>query len=109
MDRPLEQQPGVIDMKELKARGGSLPKLVYEAKPSYTSNAMRAKVQGIVTMEAVVRADGSIGAAKVLRSLHRELDAVAVGTVMRWKFAPAMLDGKAVPVLVEVEMQFTLK
>jgi TonB family protein len=108
-DRPLEAMPGLITEKDLKARGGTSPKLLREVKPSYTSNAMRAKVQGIVTMEAVVMADGSIGAVRVIRSLHRELDAVAVGTVRLWKFAPARLEGKPIASRVEIEMQFTLK
>jgi TonB family protein len=109
IDRPFEPATGPLAEKELKARGGTSPRLLEQVKPSYSENAMRAKVQGIVTMEAVVMLDGSIGAVKVVRSLHPELDATAVGTVRHWKFAPAMVDGKAVASLVVIEMQFMLR
>jgi len=37
------------------------------------------------------------------------LDRMALAAVARWRFRPAMQDGQPVPVLVTVEMQFTLK
>jgi len=37
------------------------------------------------------------------------LDRAAVNTVKQWRFAPGTRDGKAVPVVVEIEMQFTLR
>jgi TonB family protein len=37
------------------------------------------------------------------------LDDEAVKAMKQWSFNPGKKDGKAVPVLVEVEMSFTLK
>lgn len=37
------------------------------------------------------------------------LDRVAVNTVKQWRFTPGTRDGKAVPVLVEISMSFTLR
>ena len=37
------------------------------------------------------------------------LDDEAVSTVKKWRFAPGSKDGIAVPVLVEIEMHFTVK
>ena len=87
------------------------PQLVYEAKPNYTSDAMRAKIQGVVTMEAVVMPDGSVGAVHITRSLDQTfgLDQEAIRTVKKWRFRPGTRMGQPVPVLVEVEMTFTLR
>lgn len=87
------------------------PRLLYEVKPSYTSDAMRAKIQGIVTMEAVVMPDGSVGDVQITRSLDQTfgLDQEAIRTVKKWRFAPGTRQGQPVPVLVEIEMTFTLR
>jgi TonB family protein len=87
------------------------PRLIYEVRPNYTSDAMRAKIQGIVTMEAVVMPDGSVGAVQITRSLDQTfgLDQEAIRTVKKWRFAPGTRQGRPVPVLVEIEMTFTLR
>ncbi len=87
------------------------PRLVYEVRPNYTSDAMRAKIQGIVTMEAVVMPDGSVGAVQITRSLDQTfgLDQEAIRTVKKWRFAPGTRQGQPVAVLVEIEMTFTLR
>jgi periplasmic protein TonB len=80
------------------------PRLIQEVKPGYTSEAMRAKIQGVVLMEAIVNVDGSVGNVHITRSLDPTfgLDQEAIKTVKKWRFAP-------VPVLVEIEMTFTLR
>ena len=71
--------------------------------------AMRAIVQGTVVMEAVVLTDGSVGPARVSRSLHPDLDVAAVGALKAWKVQPPVLNGAAVAVLAEVKMAFRLQ
>lgn len=87
------------------------PRLLVEVKPSYTADAMRAKIQGVVTLEAVVLPDGSVGNVHVTRSLDRTfgLDDEAIRTVKKWRFQPGTRLGQPVPVLVEIEMTFTLR
>jgi periplasmic protein TonB len=87
------------------------PRLIQEVKPGYTSEAMRAKIQGIVVLEAVVMPDGSVGNVHVTRSLDPTfgLDQEAIKTVKKWRFAPGTRFGQPVPVLVEVELTFTLR
>jgi protein TonB len=65
----------------------------------------------MVTLEVVVRPDGTVGDAKVVRSLDPifGLDQAAIVAVKAWKFKPGMRDGKPIPVLVTVEMSFTLR
>lgn len=88
--------------------GVSWPKVLREAKPFYTVEAMIGKVQGIVEVDALVLADGSVGTVEVKRSLDPDLDQSAVAAVRQWKFAPATREGLPVPVLVPVEVWFKL-
>jgi len=91
--------------------GVTSPELVREVKPTYTGEAMRAKIQGMVTMEAIVMPDGTVGQVRITRSLDDRfgLDQEAIRTVKLWRFKPGMRLGVPVPVLVEIEMQFTLR
>lgn len=87
------------------------PRLIRETKPGYAPEAMRARIQGLVTLQAVVMPDGSVGAAHVVRSLDSVfgLDEEALKTVRLWRFIPGTLAGRAVPVLVQIELTFTLR
>ena len=91
--------------------GVSMPRLIHEVRPNYTGEALRAKLEGMVTIEAVVLPDGTVGPVQVLRSLDSRfgLDQEALRTVKQWRFAPGMLEGQPVPVRVAVEMTFTLR
>ena len=85
--------------------------MIREVKPGYTSDALRARIQGTVRLQAIVSPDGSVSAARVIRSLDDRfgLDQEAVRTVKQWRFVPGMLAGRAVPVVIEIELTFTLR
>lgn len=87
------------------------PVVLREVKPQYTSDAMRAKVQGVVLLECVVRPDGSVGDVKVVRSLDPVfgLDGEAIKAAKQWRFRPGTRLGEAVSVLITIELTFTLR
>jgi TonB family protein len=89
--------------------GVSAPLVVKEVKPQYTAEARRAKIQGTVTLEAIVETDGCVGEVKVTKSLDEGLDKEAVKALRQWRFEPGRKDGKAVRVRVTLEMTFTLR
>jgi protein TonB len=93
--------------------GVTSPVLVREVKPNYTGDAMRAKLQGIVEMEAVVLPDGTVDprSIKITRSLDSTfgLDQQAIIAVKQWRFRPGLFKGQPVPVRVNVELTFTLR
>jgi len=93
--------------------GATDPVLIAEVKPSYTVDAMRAKLQGVVALEAVVLPDGSVDPRRIriTRSLDRVfgLDEQAIRAVTQWRFRPGVLHGKPVPVRVSIELAFTLR
>lgn len=91
--------------------GVSLPQLLYEAKPQYTPDAMRAKIQGEVLVSAVVMPDGTTADVRVIRSLDSTfgLDQEAVKAVRQWRFRPGMRLGQPVPVQITVGVTFNLR
>jgi protein TonB len=91
--------------------GVSLPTLLRDVKPAYTADAMRAKVQGSVWLECIVMPDGSVGEVKVTRSLDPifGLDQEAIKAAKMWKFRPGMRQGEPVPVIITIELTFTLR
>ena len=91
--------------------GVESPVVLHEEKPLYTAGAMRAKVQGIVEVEAIVMTDGTVGQVQIVRSLDDRfgLDEKAIEAVKRWRFRPGTRQGKPVAVLVNIELTFTLR
>jgi protein TonB len=86
------------------------PIVIHRADPKYTSDAMRAKLQGDVTLDVVVLPDGSVGRARVTKSLDTQfgLDAMAVDAAKRWLFQSGQLYGQPVPVLMSIAVEFRL-
>ena len=86
------------------------PILLREVKPSYTSDAMRAKVQGSVLLECLVRPDGSVGDVRVVRSPDPPfgLDLEAMKAARQWRFAPGTKGGEPVRVVVTIEIEFRI-
>ena len=91
--------------------GVTSPVVVYDPKPKYTADAMRAKVQGIVEMSAVVMPDGTVTDVQITRSLDQSfgLDEEAKRTARLWKFRPGTLKGEPVPVRIRLELTFNLR
>jgi periplasmic protein TonB len=91
--------------------GVTLPRVLHEERPQYTSDAMRAKVQGTVLLECVVRPDGGVTDVQIVRSLDPTfgLDQQAVAAARKWRFAPGTRLGEPVAVQITIELTFTLR
>lgn len=91
--------------------GVEMPRLLRDAKPQYTADAMRAKIQGRVEIECVVETDGRCARIEVVRSLDPVfgLDEEAIKAVRQWRFVPGRRQGVEVPVIVTIELMFTLR
>jgi protein TonB len=77
--------------------------------PAYTREALEARIQGTVGLDAVVLDDGTVGDVTVTKPLDDGLDQQAVKAMKQWQFKPGTKDRKPVPVLVSVTMSFSLK
>ena len=86
------------------------PRLLQDVTPHYTSEAMRAEIEGVVCLEAVVDVNGHVAAVHIARSLDvlNGLDEQAVRALEQWRFTPGFKDGEAVPVLISVQNRFTM-
>jgi periplasmic protein TonB len=92
--------------------GVSVPRLLAEVRPKYTAEAMRARMQGVVRLECVVRSTGSVGDCDVIKSLDGNnfgLDEQALIAARQWRFAPGTRLGEPVDVLVTIELAFALR
>ena len=87
------------------------PQLLREVKPQYTSEAMRAQVQGEVWLEVVVLPDGTVGDVTITKSLDAVfgLDAEAIRAAQQWRFRPGTRFGEPVAVLVGIALEFHLR
>lgn len=94
-----------------KGDGVKMPKVVTEVKPGYTREAMEARIQGGLSLEAVVLENGAVGDVEIVESLDKVygLDDQAIKAIRQWVFEPGTKDGKPVAVRITVEFTFTLK
>jgi protein TonB len=88
--------------------GVSQPILITKIEPEYSEEARKAKWQGTVQLEIVVDEHGMPRDVRVKRSLGLGLDQKAMEAVMKWRFKPGIKDGKPVPVIATVEVNFRL-
>jgi TonB family protein len=95
--------------QERPGKDVTAPTVVREYKANYPDSAKQKGIRGSVELEVIVKKDGTVGDVKVKKSLDSELDEEAVKAMKKWEFKPGTKDGKAVDVLVDVEMTFNLK
>jgi TonB family protein len=103
-DPPVPSNDRTIRVGE---RGVRVPTKIRDVKPVYPAVARAANVQGIVIMEVRIEPDGSVGSARVLRSIPL-LDQAALDAVNQWQFTPTLLNGNPVPVIMTVTINFNL-
>ena len=84
------------------------PRPIYSPSPEYSAQARKAGYQGVCTLSVIVEANGHTSHIRVLSSLGMGLDEKAIEAVKRWKYAPALKDGKPIPVQMAVEIAFHL-
>ena len=82
-------------------------KLIFQPHPEYPPLAKMARIQGVVRLDAVISKDGTIQDLKVL-SGHPLLVKSALDAVQRWRYQPTLLNGEAVEVATEIDVNFTL-
>jgi TonB family protein len=82
-------------------------KLVSKVEPEYPPLAKAAHIQGIVRLAAVLSNDGRVMMAQVL-SGPPLLVAAAQEAVKRWIYSPTVVNGSAVEVATEIDVEFFL-
>ncbi len=85
------------------------PIKIHSPQPQYTELARKARIQGIVIVQAIVDKEGNVTNVKLLRSLPMGLGEEAVKAVKNWKFKPGTLNGKPVDVYYNLTVKFSLQ
>ncbi|HXY47814.1 MAG TPA: TonB family protein [Terriglobales bacterium] len=90
----------VIRFAELNDDGNegdlSAPVPQHKVDPAYPIELMRQNVGGTVALRAVIRADGSVGDVRLLRSIDDRLDRYAAEALSHWHFYPATRNGNPI-------------
>jgi TonB family protein len=82
----------------------SSPSATRKVDPAYPQELMRQNVGGTVILYAVIRADGTVGSVRVLRSVDERIDQFASDAIAKWQFQPATKNGAP----VDVEATFSI-
>lgn len=85
------------------------PVKTHAPPPQYTEIARKARIQGVVIVQAIIDKQGNVTKAKVLKGLPMGLDQAALDAIEGWKFEPATLNGKPVDVYYNLTVNFTLQ
>jgi protein TonB len=85
------------------------PTKINAPQPQYTEIARKARIQGVVIVQAIINKQGNVTDVKVLKGLPMGLDQSAVEAIRKWKFEPATLNGKPVDVYYNLTVNFTLQ
>lgn len=81
----------------------------YCPNPEYTDEARKGKLQGGVTVQVLIGADGTAQRIRIVKGLGMGLDERTIETVRRWRFVPARdAHHRGVPVWVTIETVFRL-
>jgi protein TonB len=88
--------------------GGAVrePELVRRVEPQYPEAARKARIEGVVILDAVIAASGEVEEVRVIRSAGKLLDDAAAQALRGWIYRPATLNGRAVRVLLTVTVSF---
>jgi len=89
--------------------GVTPPSPIFRVEPEYTEEARKERIQGAVALQATIHQDGRVTVKDIRQELGYGLTGKAIEALELWKFKPAMKDGKAVPVMVNIEVNFNLK
>lgn len=84
------------------------PRPTFTPDPKYPSEARKKHIEGKVLMEATIGTDGAAHDVQIVKSLGHGLDEESINALKKWKFRPAMREGKPVAVKIKVEMAFKM-
>ena len=83
------------------------PMQTKKVNPVYPLAAQLEKVTGLVILEVIIGTDGKVRDGRVMRSVAF-LDDAAIEAVRQWEYTPTELDGKLVPIVMTVTVNFNM-
>jgi TonB family protein len=86
-----------------------MPRLIHFVKALYPDSLIEKGIVGDVEFDLLVSDKGSVDSAAIVKGLHPVLDSSALAAVRSFSFAPAMSQGKPLPVLLRYVYRFSLE
>ena len=86
-----------------------VPRAISTPDPSYTTYGREYHLSGTNIFQVKVKDDGTVGDIVILRPMGAGFDEVAMQSIRTWRFEPATLEGKRVPVVIRVEVNFGIR
>jgi len=83
------------------------PRKTKDVAPRYPPEAQRARIGGMVILEAVIDRQGKVKDLRVLRSV-KELDDAAMKAVSQWEYTPTLIAGVPVEIVMSVTVTFSI-
>jgi len=110
--RPVQQQPPVqkpLPPATPQRVGGAVQaaRLIFGPQPVYPTIARTTHTQGTVKIQALIGRDGVIRNLQVIGGPPLLVNA-AMDAVSRWRYKPTRLNGEAVEVITEIDVNFML-
>ncbi len=90
------------------ADGVTPPTLISKVDPSYPEALRKLRLEGVVILEAVITAAGTVDQVRVVSSPNLLFDAGVLAAVRQWRYAPGTLNGRTVAVRLTVTVRFAL-
>ncbi|NLP00937.1 MAG: energy transducer TonB, partial [Fibrobacter sp.] len=83
------------------------PQLIRSVNVRYPSSITRLGITGTVVLNLLLNERGMVDSVSVVSGLHPVLDSQIVNAVFQFKFTPAMVSGKPVPVIINYHYKIT--
>jgi len=117
----------ILNMPNLSSAGGSwvirfaelaehpapgellAPVALEKVDPAYPPQLIEDRIEGTVTLYAVIRSDGKVEGVRVLHSVDDRLDANARTALERWQFRPATKNGAPVDLEAVIQIPFKVR
>jgi TonB family protein len=97
--------------RDVIPRAGDLatPVALNKVDPAYPPDLIRDKVEGVVTLYAVIKEDGTVSDIRVLHGFNDRLNENARIALSRWHFRPATKNGVPVELEAVVQIPFRIR
>jgi TonB family protein len=97
-------KPPILSAREVSVKA----RIISKPEPQYTEDARQAQIRGTVVLRAILAANGSVIAVRVVKGLGGGLSKESIAAAHKIKFVPALKDGRPVSMFVQLEYYFHL-
>lgn len=99
-----EMAPAPVQTGPVRVAPGQGPGIIKKVEPRYPPIAQTSRMEGTVVVDAIIKADGSVGEVKVLSSTNKIFEQACVDAIRQWRYTPGSQD-----VILTVSVNFTLR